>query len=76
MTITGPYDDNYIKTDQFGVESTVWSPCGLEGLLNINSEVRLSPMDAVKPALMTVRSLGSIGMQWRRCRGRSFLELS
>jgi len=56
MTIRGPYDDNYIKTDQFGVESTVWSPCGLEGLLNINSEVRLSPMDAVKPALMTVDS--------------------
>ncbi|KAK3291514.1 uncharacterized protein B0H64DRAFT_469271 [Chaetomium fimeti] len=56
MTIRGPYDDNYIKTDQFGVESTVWSPCGLEGLLNINSEVRLSPMDGTKPALMTVDS--------------------
>lgn len=67
MTIRGPYDNNYIKTDQFGVESTVWSPCGLEGLLNINSEVRLSPMDAVKPALMTVRSLGSVVLMWRRC---------
>jgi hypothetical protein len=69
MVIKGPYDDNYLKTDQFGVESTVWSPCGLEGLLNINSEVRLSPMDAVKPALLTVRSLAGIGLRWRRCRG-------
>ena len=55
MTLTGPYNDNYIKTDQFGVDSTVWSPCGLEGLLNINSEARLSPPDATKNAQMTVR---------------------
>jgi hypothetical protein len=72
MTIRGPYDDNYIKTDQFGVESTVWSPCGLEGLLNINSEVRLSPMDAVKPALMTVDSTDLRFqqvhyLQWQAC---------
>ena len=55
MTFKGPYDDNYLKTDQFGVDSTIWSPCGLEGLLNINSEVRLSPPDATKNAQMTVR---------------------
>jgi hypothetical protein len=69
MTIRGPYDDNYLKTDQFSVESTVWSPCGVEGLLNINSEVRLSPMDAVKPALMTVRSPRTVSVRWRRCSG-------
>ena len=73
MTIRGPYDDNYIKTDEFGVESTVWSPCGLEGLLNINSEVRLTPMDAVKPALLTVRTLGGITVRWRRCRPQTDL---
>lgn len=77
MTLKGPFDDNYLKEDQFGVESTVWSPCGVEGLLNINSEVRISPMDATKPALMTVRSLGSIEVQWRRCDPESErLELS
>lgn len=56
MVIQGPFDDNYIKTDQFGIESTVWSPCGQEGMLNINSEVRISPLDASLPALMTVNS--------------------
>ncbi|KAK4459828.1 hypothetical protein QBC42DRAFT_307529 [Cladorrhinum samala] len=71
-TIKGPYDDNYIKTDQFGVESTVWSPCGVEGLLNINSEVRLSPADAVKPALLTVDSTDLRFqqvhyLQWQKC---------
>ncbi|KAH8896175.1 hypothetical protein GQ53DRAFT_743490 [Thozetella sp. PMI_491] len=54
--IKGPYEDNYIKTDQLSVETTVWSPCGVEGLLNINSEVRLSPPDATKNALLTVDS--------------------
>ncbi|KAK0744737.1 hypothetical protein B0T21DRAFT_447871 [Apiosordaria backusii] len=72
LTIKGPYDDNYLKTDTFGVESTVWSPCGLEGLLNINSEVRLSPMDAVKPALLTVDStdlkfVQKHYLQWQKC---------
>ncbi|KAK4168465.1 hypothetical protein QBC43DRAFT_330989 [Cladorrhinum sp. PSN259] len=70
--IKGPYDDNYIKTDSFGVESTVWSPCGLEGLLNINSEVRLSPGDAVKPAQLTVDSTDLRFtqvhyLQWQKC---------
>lgn len=73
--IRGPYDDNYIKTDQFGVESTVWSPCGQEGLLNINSEVRLSPPDATKPALLTVDSTDLKFtqihyLQWQTCKGK------
>lgn len=73
LVIKGPFDDNYLKTDQFGVESTVWSPCGLEGLLNINSEVRLSPMDAVKPALLTVDSTDLRftqihHLQWQKCK--------
>lgn len=67
LTIKGPFDDNYIKTDQFGVESTVWSPCGLEGLLNINSEVRVSPLSSQNRNLLTVRSLGNITLQWKPC---------
>lgn len=54
LTLTGPYDDNYIKTDNFGVETTIWSPCGVEGKLNVNSEVRLTPINHKKTALMTV----------------------
>lgn len=72
MTIRGPYDDNYIKTDQFGVESTVWSPCGIEGLLNINSEVRLSVTDTSKTAQLTVDSTDLRfkqihHLQWAKC---------
>ncbi len=36
-------------------------------MLNINSEVRLSPQDATKAALLTVRSLSSIELQWQPC---------
>ena len=54
MTITGEFDDNYLKEDSFDVQSTIWSPCGEEGLLNINSEVRLTPFDNQAEALMTV----------------------
>ncbi|KAK3375553.1 hypothetical protein B0T24DRAFT_571831 [Lasiosphaeria ovina] len=73
LTIKGPYDDNYLKTDQFGIESTVWSPCGVEGLININSEVRLTPQDAVKPALLTVDSTDLKFtqvhyLQWQTCK--------
>lgn len=72
LTIKGPYDDNYLKTDQFGVESTVWSPCGVEGLLNINSEIRLSPADSSKNALLTVDSTDLKFtqihyLQWQKC---------
>jgi len=69
MTIKGPYDDNYVKTDQFGVESTVWSPCGLEGLLNINSEVRISPKDTsnAKSGQLTVTTLENIQITWQPC---------
>jgi hypothetical protein len=34
LDLKGAYDDNYLKTDEFGIESTVWSPCGEEGLLS------------------------------------------
>ncbi|KAK0750693.1 hypothetical protein B0T18DRAFT_54825 [Schizothecium vesticola] len=67
LTIKGPYDDNYLKTDQFGVESTVWSPCGLEGLLNINSEVRVSPANSQSKSQLTVRTLGNMTLQWQNC---------
>jgi len=54
IILTGPYDNNYIKTDEFNDVSLVWSPCGMEGMLNINSEVRITPLDSKAPALMTV----------------------
>jgi len=68
----GPVDDDYTKTDVLGVESTVWSPCGVEGMLNIKSAVQVHPLDSKKRALMTVESTDLKfkqihHMQWRKC---------
>ncbi|KAI1840045.1 hypothetical protein JX265_013531 [Neoarthrinium moseri] len=72
QTLTGPYDDNYLKTDQFGLQSTVWSPCGEEGLLNVNSEVRVTPLNTNNSALLTVDSTDFKFtqihyLQWQQC---------
>jgi hypothetical protein len=70
--IDGPCDEDYLKTDVFGVESTVWSPCGDEGMLNINSAIQLSPLDSEKRALLTSESTDLKFkqiqyLQWRKC---------
>ncbi|KAI0127144.1 hypothetical protein BJ170DRAFT_701806 [Xylariales sp. AK1849] len=71
-TLNGAFDDNYLKTDEFGFESTVWSPCGEEGLLNVNSEVRVSPLNTNNSALLTVDSTDLKFtqvhyLQWQQC---------
>jgi hypothetical protein len=38
----------------FGVESTIWSPCGADSMLNINSQIQLNPLDSQQSALLTV----------------------
>lgn len=73
LQLNGPFNDNYVKTDSFGVESTVWSPCGKEGMLNINSEVRITPIGTTHSALMTVDSqdlkFTQIHyLQWQSCK--------
>jgi hypothetical protein len=70
-TIKGPYSDLYKITDTIGVETLVWSPCGANGKLNINSNVRLSKTGNGSGVLTTESVDGNFrqiyGMQWRRC---------
>ncbi|KAF3924742.1 hypothetical protein AA313_de0208933 [Arthrobotrys entomopaga] len=67
----GPYASDYVFTDSIGTESMVWSPCGIDGMLNINSQVRLTG-DATKNAQLTTDSIDGkftqiLGFQWRKC---------
>ncbi|KAK6528910.1 hypothetical protein TWF694_004139 [Orbilia ellipsospora] len=67
----GPYSSDYAFTDRVETESVVWSPCGIDGMLNINSQVRLTG-DATKNGLLTTDSIDGkftqiLGFQWRKC---------
>lgn len=53
----GPTADDYIKSDSFGVSSTIWSPCGREGMLNIKTSLEIRPLGSITPSLMTVSQL-------------------
>ena len=54
MWFQGPRYEDYIKEDTIGLETTVWSPCGAEGMLNIKSSIGIVPIGTPQPALLTV----------------------
>jgi len=70
----GPLTQDYNVVDTIDTTSTVWSPCGIQGMLNINSQVRLSgPANA--QGYMTDDSFDGhfehiIGIQWQKCTGK------
>jgi hypothetical protein len=65
-------EGNYLKHDEVDAGSTVWSPCGAQGMLNIKSEVRLVPMSATGLNLLTVDTVDAkfsqkYYVQWQKC---------
>jgi len=72
LNFKGPIDQDYLKTDTLGLESTVWSPCGTEGMLNVKSAVQISPLDSNKKASLSSESTDLKFkqihfLQWRKC---------
>jgi hypothetical protein len=72
----GPYENDYVYNDKVGIASAVWSPCGVERALNINTAIRVSNTNARAyphaQGLITNDSIdGQItqvwGLTWRRC---------
>jgi hypothetical protein len=69
----GPIDRDYQIRDTLGLNALVWSPCGAQRALNINSQVRLSSTNRRASGLITLDSIdGQVshiyGLQWQRCR--------
>lgn len=53
--VVSPFDDNYNLLAGVGVES--FSPCGKStAILNVNSEVRITPISSPQGGIMTVGS--------------------
>lgn len=68
----GPLDEDYVLHDEADSTSIVWSPCGQNGALNINSQVRLTSTNPNATGLLTSDSLDAsfrqvVYVQWQKC---------
>ncbi|KAK4231444.1 hypothetical protein QBC38DRAFT_541445 [Podospora fimiseda] len=64
--LVAPYDDNYNMLAGVGVES--FSQCGATtAILNVNSEIRITPLATPYYGVMTVSSSQRVALKWRKC---------
>ncbi|KAK3312112.1 hypothetical protein B0H66DRAFT_485961 [Apodospora peruviana] len=64
--LVAPYEDNYSMLAGVGVQS--WSKCGAtSAILNVNSEVRITPITSPKKGAMTVRAPWRVRVEWQSC---------
>ncbi|MFW7379939.1 MAG: DUF4360 domain-containing protein [Oligoflexus sp.] len=68
----GYFDDNFSITNSIGIHEVVWSRCGRQRALNIDTNVELSNSGTSNSGLFTVDSLDGefkqiFGIRWQRC---------
>jgi Domain of unknown function (DUF4360) len=76
-SLTGPDYVNgktYTKQDAIQNESMIWSPCGANGILNINNRIALTSPNAQAAGEIsnddaTIKFEQKLRIQWRRCPG-------
>jgi hypothetical protein len=71
-SFVGPNNNDYLTTDRLAVNALVWTPCGEQATLRINSNMRVFANSRMEQAMSTVDSADvSAGLiyhiQWRRC---------
>lgn len=69
---TGPANKDYRIRDSLGVDAVVYSPCGANRALNLNTQIRVTARGGQR-ALMTTDSIDGqlthrYGIRWRQCR--------
>ncbi len=71
--MVGPTDQNFTIRDTLGLEALVWSPCGAQRALNINTQLTVDNSRASwSHGLITTDSIDGqlkllYGIQWTRC---------
>ncbi|KAF2006688.1 hypothetical protein P154DRAFT_570074 [Amniculicola lignicola CBS 123094] len=69
LNLPGPFTGRYTKHDD--VVMTNWSPCGSEAMLNVNTEVALSPIGKGEGVLAATRESARVQsilyIKWRQC---------
>jgi hypothetical protein len=76
-SISGPEFKNgktYTKTDKIENASVVWSPCGANGILNVNNRIALTANDnrlqgEITNDDATIKFQNQVRLVWRRCGG-------
>ncbi|CAP61077.1 uncharacterized protein PODANS_3_480 [Podospora anserina S mat+] len=64
--LVAPYEDNYNMLAGVGVEA--FSACGkTTAILNVNSEIRITPLATPYFGTMTVSAPQKLALKWRRC---------
>jgi hypothetical protein len=65
----GPLDEDWTTTDDFGTGSNLlWSPCGVDRNLNINTELRVTAAgDAETVSTISMTELSGLVLAWRTC---------
>lgn len=71
-SFSGPQSSDYGLTDQLGVEALIWTPCGAQANLRVNTSMMVTTNSRREQAMSTVDSADiSAGIvyhvQWRRC---------
>jgi hypothetical protein len=67
-SFVGPLDQDVVIQDDFGPDTTVWSPCGVQRNLNINTDVRVNNLrNRQGSGELRLDKLSGIELQWRRC---------
>jgi len=68
---TGPFNDDWHFRDEIEYAALVWSPCGVERSLNINTQVRLergtSSRNSFSTMAMDSESIQKCYLVWRAC---------
>jgi len=69
---SGPISSDYLKSDSANSTSVIWSPCGAEGMLNVNSQVRLTSNSSKSTGLLTTDSIDAkftqvVYVSWQPC---------
>lgn len=70
--ISGPANQDYLLTDKLGAVALVWSPCGVDTNMRINTNFLLQTNSSMEEALATVDSADIKAgivyhIQWRKC---------
>ena len=66
----------YTKQDSIETTSTIWSPCGNNGILNINNRISLTSKNSSAAGELsnddaTVAFTQQLHVAWRKCTGSS-----